>query len=90
MHQIFFFFYRSFDSLAEDLTRLLEDKISGAVRNIYSTAGKKVNNKRKAGGAHSLARSINNVLIYNHNFLVVDFKPGRNRGRTKLCLPMQQ
>lgn len=35
-------FYRSFDSLAEDLTRILEDRVSGAVRNIYSTLGKKV------------------------------------------------
>lgn len=28
--------------LAEDLTRILEDRVSGAVRNIYSTVGKKV------------------------------------------------
>lgn len=34
--------YRSFESLAEDLTRILEDRVSGAVRNIYSTLGKKV------------------------------------------------
>lgn len=34
--------HRSFDSLAEDLTRILEDRVSGAVRNIYSTLGKKV------------------------------------------------
>lgn len=35
-------FCRSFESLAEDLTRLLEDRVSGAVRNIYSLLGKKV------------------------------------------------
>lgn len=34
---------RSFDSLAEELTRILEDRVCGAVRNIYSTSGKKVN-----------------------------------------------
>lgn len=36
--------YRSFDSLFEDLTRLLEEnvKIPGAVRNIYTLSGKKV------------------------------------------------
>lgn len=37
-----FKFCRSFESLAEDLTRLLEDRVSGAVRNIYSLLGKKV------------------------------------------------
>lgn len=37
-----FFCFRSFESLCEDLTRLLEDKVSGAVRNIYSVSGKKV------------------------------------------------
>lgn len=36
------FIFRSFESLAEDLTRILEDRVSGAVRNIYSTIGKKV------------------------------------------------
>lgn len=35
-------FHRSFDSLAEDLTRILEDRVSGAVRNIFSILGKKV------------------------------------------------
>uniref|UniRef100_A0A1B0GI90 non-specific serine/threonine protein kinase n=2 Tax=Lutzomyia longipalpis TaxID=7200 RepID=A0A1B0GI90_LUTLO len=36
--------YRSFESLAEDLTRLLEDivKVPGAVRNIFTLDGKKV------------------------------------------------
>lgn len=34
--------YRSFESLVEDLTRLMEDRISGAVRNIYTTAGKRI------------------------------------------------
>lgn len=37
-----FTFFRSFESLAEDLTRLLEDRVSGAVRNIYSLLGRKV------------------------------------------------
>lgn len=89
MHHNFFpLVCRSFDSLAEDLTRLLEDKISGAVRNIYSTAGKKVNKRKAVALARSLARSINKYN--NHNFLCADFKPRRNRGRTKLCLPLQQ
>lgn len=41
---IYFLINRSFDSLAEDLTRLLEEsvKIPGAVRNIYTLSGKKV------------------------------------------------
>lgn len=34
--------YRSFDSLVEDLTRLLEDKLNGAIRQIYALDGKKV------------------------------------------------
>jgi len=36
--------FRSFDSLAEDLTRLLEDnvKLTGAIRTIYTVDGKKV------------------------------------------------
>ncbi|KAL5289033.1 DCLK1 family protein [Megaselia abdita] len=36
--------YRSFESLAEDLTKLLEDnvKVPGAVRNIYSSQGKRI------------------------------------------------
>lgn len=34
--------YRSFESLVEDLTRLMEERISGAVRNIYTTAGKRI------------------------------------------------
>lgn len=38
------YFFRSFESLAEDLTKLLEDnvKVPGAVRNIYSSQGKRV------------------------------------------------
>lgn len=41
---IFYFLFRSFDSLTEDLTRLLEDnvKLPGAVRTIYSLDGKKI------------------------------------------------
>lgn len=39
---LFYGFFRSFESLAEDLTRVLEDRVPGAVRNIYSVLGKKV------------------------------------------------
>lgn len=45
--KLFFCICRSFESLAEDLTRLLEDRVSGAVRNIYSILGKKVSAGRR-------------------------------------------
>ncbi|KAG4066406.1 hypothetical protein HA402_007042 [Bradysia odoriphaga] len=34
--------YRSFESLTEDLTRILEDRVPAAVRHIYTISGKKI------------------------------------------------
>lgn len=34
--------YRSFESLTEDLTRILEDRVPSAVRHIYTISGKKI------------------------------------------------
>ncbi|XP_031618711.1 serine/threonine-protein kinase GL21140 isoform X1 [Contarinia nasturtii] len=52
--------YRSFDSLAEDLTRILEDRVSGAVRNIYSTLGKKITSLDEFDDAQSYVVCVNN------------------------------
>ncbi|XP_016953680.1 serine/threonine-protein kinase GG21441 [Drosophila biarmipes] len=54
--------YRSFDSLFEDLTRLLEEsvKIPGAVRTIYNMSGKKINNLDELADGQSYVCSCNN------------------------------
>lgn len=54
--------YRSFESLAEDLTRLLEEsvKIPGAVRNIFTLDGKKVSNLDEFEDGQNYVCSCNN------------------------------
>lgn len=42
MHFLILKFYRSYDSLVEDLTRLLEDKLNGAIRTIFALDGKRI------------------------------------------------
>lgn len=53
---------RSFDSLAEDLTRLLEDnvKLPGAVRNIFTLDGKKISNLDELEDGKNYVCSCNN------------------------------
>ncbi|KAH8272160.1 hypothetical protein KR018_004494 [Drosophila ironensis] len=62
--------YRSFDSLYEDLTRLLEEnvKIPGAVRTIYNMCGKKVTTLEELEDGQSYVCSCN-----NENFKKVEY-----------------
>ncbi|KAH8323676.1 hypothetical protein KR067_009812 [Drosophila pandora] len=62
--------YRSFESLYEDLTRLLEEnvKIPGAVRTIYSMCGKKITAMDEFEDGQSYVCSCN-----NENFKKVDY-----------------
>ncbi|XP_041563741.1 serine/threonine-protein kinase GA29083 [Drosophila elegans] len=62
--------YRSFESLYEDLTRLLEEnvKIPGAVRSIYSMCGKKVTAFDELEDGQSYVCSCN-----NENFKKVEY-----------------
>lgn len=61
----FVFHFRSFDSLTEDLTRLLEDnvKLPGAVRTIYSLDGKKIATLDDIEDGKSYVCSCNNELF---------------------------
>ncbi|XP_017152593.1 serine/threonine-protein kinase GA29083 isoform X2 [Drosophila miranda] len=62
--------YRSFESLYEDLTRLLEEnvKIPGAVRTIYDMVGKKITALEELEDGQSYVCSCN-----NENFKKVDY-----------------
>ncbi|XP_037957628.1 serine/threonine-protein kinase GL21140 isoform X2 [Teleopsis dalmanni] len=62
--------YRSFESLFEDITRLLEDnvKIPGAVRTIYTMCGKKVTSLEELEDGQSYVCSCN-----NENFKKVEY-----------------
>lgn len=62
--------YRSFESLFEDLTRLLEDnvKIPGAVRAIYTMCGKKISNLDELEDGQSYVCSCN-----NENFKKIEY-----------------
>ncbi|KAM7350945.1 serine/threonine-protein kinase GL21140 isoform 1-T2 [Cochliomyia hominivorax] len=62
--------YRSFESLFEDLTRLLEEnvKIPGAVRTIYTMCGKKVTTLEELEDGQSYVCSCN-----NENFKKVEY-----------------
>ncbi|KAH8240279.1 hypothetical protein KR032_007970 [Drosophila birchii] len=57
--------YRSFESLYEDLTRLLEEnvKIPGAVRTIYNMYGKKIISLNELEDGHSYVCSCNNEIF---------------------------
>lgn len=57
------FSFRSFDSLVEDLTRLLEDKLNGAIRSIYSLDGKKVDKLEDLEDNTSYVCSCNNEVF---------------------------
>ncbi|XP_037731650.1 serine/threonine-protein kinase GE16371-like [Drosophila subpulchrella] len=65
--------YRSFESLYEDLTRLLEEsvKIPGAVRTIYSMCGKKINTLDELEDGQSYVCSCN-----NEQFKKVEYNTG--------------
>ncbi|XP_013103487.2 serine/threonine-protein kinase GA29083 [Stomoxys calcitrans] len=62
--------YRSFESLFEDLTRLLEEnvKIPGAVRTIYTMCGKKISTLEELEDGQSYVCSCN-----NENFKKVEY-----------------
>lgn len=62
--------YRSFESLFEDLTRLLEDnvKIPGAVRTIYTMCGKKISTLDELEDGQSYICSCN-----NENFKKIEY-----------------
>ncbi|XP_067621146.1 serine/threonine-protein kinase GL21140 isoform X2 [Eurosta solidaginis] len=62
--------YRSFESLFEDLTRLLEDnvKIPGAVRTIYTMCGKKISTLDELEDGQSYVCSCN-----NENFKKIEY-----------------
>ncbi|XP_037820669.1 serine/threonine-protein kinase GL21140 [Lucilia sericata] len=62
--------YRSFESLFEDLTRLLEEnvKIPGAVRTIYTMCGKKITTLEELEDGQSYVCSCN-----NENFKKVEY-----------------
>ncbi|XP_036321919.1 serine/threonine-protein kinase GL21140 isoform X1 [Rhagoletis pomonella] len=62
--------YRSFESLFEDLTRLLEDnvKIPGAVRTIYTMCGKKISSLDELEDGQSYVCSCN-----NENFKKIEY-----------------
>lgn len=72
--------YRSFDSLAEDLTRLLEEsvKIPGAVRNIYTLSGKKVSNLEELEDGQNYVCSCN-----NENFKKIEYNVQQTNNSNK-------
>lgn len=85
--------YRSFESLAEDLTRLLEDnvKIPGAVRTIYTLSGKKISNLDEFEDGQSYVCSCNNEqfkkLDYNSQLNINNIQNKANNRLSKIYRP---
>ncbi|XP_052865214.1 serine/threonine-protein kinase GL21140 [Anopheles cruzii] len=75
--------YRSFDSLTEDLTRLLEDSVTltGAIRSIYTLDGKKIEKVDDLEDGKSYVCSCNNEgfkrIEYNVSNTVSSKNPNR-------------
>ncbi|KXJ72331.1 hypothetical protein RP20_CCG018341 [Aedes albopictus] len=67
--------YRSFDSLTEDLTRLLEDSVTltGAIRTIYTLEGKKIEKLEDLEDGKSYVCSCN-----NEGFKKIDYSTTNN------------
>ena len=57
------FFFRSFDSLVEDLTKQLGERLNGAIRCIYTVEGKKVDKLEDLEDNKSYVCSCNNELF---------------------------
>ncbi|KAH8258889.1 hypothetical protein KR026_001536 [Drosophila bipectinata] len=74
--------YRSFESLYEDLTRLLEEnvKIPGAVRTIYNMCGKKITALDEFEDGQSYVCSCN-----NENFKKVDYNSSQTLANLTLA-----
>ncbi|XP_055857518.1 serine/threonine-protein kinase GL21140 isoform X2 [Episyrphus balteatus] len=85
--------YRSFESLAEDLTRLLEDnvKIPGAVRTIYTLSGKKISNLDEFEDGQSYVCSCNNEhfkkIEYSSQQIVNNIQNKANNRLSKIYRP---
>lgn len=74
-HSYFYFHrFRSFDSLVEDLTKQLGEKLNGAIRCIYTTDGKKVDKLEDLEDNKSYVCSCNNETFkkieYSSNSIV--------------------
>lgn len=71
---VVFSFFRSFDSLVEDLTKQLGERLNGAIRCIYSLEGKKVEKLEDLEDNKSYVCSCNNELFkkieYSSNNLI--------------------
>lgn len=77
--------YRSFDSLCEDLTRILEDKfkLPGAVRNIYTLDGKKLSTLDEIEDGKSYVCSCNTEVFkkVDYNLQPINVKSSNRLSR---------